>query len=107
MVLSLEEQNRMLEQGESTQEGVDAAQDELDTLDRQMMQYRILQKEAKLTIDKFTGQGTEGMDLSVVMLLADTSQLDVSELSIAPSCLLLVYYSIILVHFFSIHPFFS
>ena len=69
-----------LQKGEGTQEAVDAAQDDLDALDRRLAQYRTAQEQAGLTIEELCGTGPEGLDLRAVLLVFDPVELDVDAL---------------------------
>lgn len=77
---TLDEQQRLLQQGQTTQSAADSAQDRLDALDRQIAQYRIRQEQARLVAENLTGQKPDDYELSGVLLVFDPTKLDVSDL---------------------------
>ncbi len=77
---TLREQTDLLGRGQTTQEAVDAVQDQLDARDRQIYQYQVLRKEAEYTAKSLTGQDLAGLDLSGVLRLEDASGIDAAAL---------------------------
>lgn len=77
---TLEDQQRLLQQGQLTQSAVDGAQDRADALSRQAAQYRIMREQARLVAENLTGRKLDGYDLSGVLLVFDPTELDVSGL---------------------------
>ena len=76
----LVERQRQLERSQATQAEVDSAQDSLDALDRQLLQYRVVQEQAKLIGEKLTGLKLDGYDLAAVLQVFDAAQLDAGAL---------------------------
>lgn len=76
----LVERRRQLERDQSTQAAVDSAQDALDALDRQLVQYRVVEEQAKLIGEKLTGLKLDGYDLAAVLQVFDVEDLDVEAL---------------------------
>ena len=76
----LVERQRQLERAQATQAEVDSAQDSLDALDRQLVQYRVVQEQAKLIGEKLTGLKLDGYDLAAVLQVFDAAQLDARAL---------------------------
>lgn len=76
----LVERQRQLERAQATQAEVDSAQDSLDALDRQLVQYRVVQEQAKLIGEKLTGLKLDGYDLAAVLQVFDAAQLDAEAL---------------------------
>ena len=72
-----------LDRGSGTQEAVDAAQKELDELDRQLAQYETGQEQALLTIQALSKLDPEEYDLQKVLVTFDPVELDVSALTAA------------------------
>lgn len=77
---NLVEQQRLLERGQGSQSAVDSAQERLDDLDRQMVQYRVMQEQAKLIAEKLTGLKISGYDLAAVLQVFDVNQMDADTL---------------------------
>ncbi len=69
-----------LDRGSGSQEAVDAAQDELDELDRQLAQYETGREQALLTIQELSKLDPEEYDLQKVLVIFDPVELDVSAL---------------------------
>lgn len=76
----LVERQRQLERAQATQAEVDGVQDSLDVLDRQLVQYRVVQEQAKLIGEKLTGLKLDGYDLAAVLQVFDVSQMDAEAL---------------------------
>ena len=72
-----------LDRGSGAQEAVDAAQKELDELDRQLAQYETGQEQALLTIQALSKLDPEEYDLQKVLVTFDPVELDVSALTAA------------------------
>lgn len=72
---NLVEQQILLERSQGSQSAVDSAQDRLDSLDSQLVQYRILQEQAKLAAEKLTGLKIEGYELGAVLRVFDVTGL--------------------------------
>ena len=69
-----------LERGEGSQEEVDAAQGELDSLDRRLAQYRTAWEQANLTVEELCGMGAGDSELRAALLTFDPVTLDVNGL---------------------------
>ena len=69
-----------LDRGSGSQEAMDAAQDELDELDRQLAQYETGREQALLTIQELSKLDPEEYDLQKVLVIFDPVELDVSAL---------------------------
>ncbi len=76
----LVECQRELERDQTGQAGVDSAQDSLDALDRQLLQYQVVQEQAKLIGERLTGLKLDGYDLAAVLQVFDVSELDTGAL---------------------------
>ncbi len=77
---NLSEQQRLLDQGREVQDAVDAVQDSLDSLDSTVLQYRVVQEQARLVAEKLTGMKLDGYDLAAVLKVIDVASLDASGL---------------------------
>ena len=69
-----------LQRGEGTQEEVDAAQAELDSLDGRLAQYRTAREQAGLTAEELTTLDAGDYDLSAMLLFFDPLELDADAL---------------------------
>ena len=69
-----------LQRGEGTQEEVDAAQAELDSLDGRLAQYRTAREQASLTAEELTTLDAGDYDLSAMLLFFDPLELDADAL---------------------------
>ena len=69
-----------LQRGEGTQEAADAAQADLDSLDRRLAQYRTAREQAALTVQELSKLDPHDYDLEAVLLTFDPVELNVSAL---------------------------
>ena len=74
-----------LQRGEGSQEAVDAAQSDLDSLDRRLAQYRTAQEQAALTVKDLTKLDAADYDLRKVIVSFDPVELNASALCSAAS----------------------
>ena len=77
---ALEEQQKMLQRGQGGQSAVESARDRLDSLDRQLLQYRVIQEQAKLIAQRLTGVELETCDVRAVLRVIDVADLDAGGL---------------------------
>lgn len=77
---NLVEQQRLLERSQGSQSAVDIAQDRLNNLDRQLVQYRVVQEQAKLIGERLTGLKLDGYDLTAVLRVFDVAGIDANAL---------------------------
>ena len=76
----LSEAQSAAQRGEGEQAAADAAQEQLDELDRRLAQYRTAREQAELTVEELCGMGTQDMDLGAVLLAFDPVALDADGL---------------------------
>ena len=72
-----------LQRGEGSQEAVDQAQGNLDSLDRRLAQYRTAQKQAALTVEELAKLSPDDFDLQAALVCFDPVELNVSALCTA------------------------
>lgn len=69
-----------LARGSGSQEAVDSAQEQLDTLGRQLTQYETAREQAGITIESLSALDPDDYDLQQILLTFDPVEMDVSGL---------------------------